>query len=535
MAETSLFDAFARQATRTPDLTALEDGAICLSYAELLARVQSCAAGLAARGVQPGNHVAILLPRSWRLVVATLAILRCGAVVVPLDPQSPHGRLQQMIATGACGLVVTARADIAFGDTPVVRVDDLSVTGTPAPPRVAMTRDDPAFVFFTSGSTGTPKAVVVPQRAVLRLGQQGYTPLSPGRRFASLSNPAFDAINFDIWAPLLTGGVCVIIAPEDAAEFPRIAKALTDARIETLFLTVALFNAIVATMPAAFSTLKTVLIGGERISTRTVMQWYDDNPASECVIHNVYGPTECATFSLCCAIGRDNTRADAPIGRPLPGTRVHIEAATGELWIGGDAVGLGYYGQPDLTAAAFVRHEGQIHYRTGDRVTLNDDGTVHFVGRIGRQAKIRGFRVEPGEIETTLERHPAISQAYVHVHTSEDAPAQLHGYLIVSDALSYAALRDFMQHELPTYMVPHLLFRVAAFPMNANGKVDAAALAATAPDAWKPEASDTPEGPDLAALLALAATLLERQDLTGNDTFLTGGATACAHSFSSMR
>ncbi|MEP5761234.1 MAG: AMP-binding protein [Litoreibacter sp.] len=527
MTNFTLIDAFTAQVARTPDHPALEDGDMAISYADLLKRVDDCTAGLMARGLLAGDHVALLLPRSWQMVVATLAILRCGAVVVPLDQQSPESRLQAMLATAECKLVI-APSDAPIANSPVVEFENIAAPdATPVQPG-RRTPQDPAFLFFTSGSTGTPKAVLVPHRAVLRLAQDGYIPLTPANRVGSLSNPSFDAINFDIWTPLLTGGVCVIIPPQSAVDFNQISEFLTRERIDTLFLTVALFNVIVAELPNCFDGLGTLLIGGERINTSVVMRWYDDNPHSRCVIHNVYGPTECATFSLCYPIKREESYADAPIGHPLPGTCIHIDNETGELCIGGAAVGLGYYNQPNITQKVFVSHEGQTFYKTGDIVSLNSDKTVHFVGRIGRQAKIRGFRVEPGEVETLLETGALVSRAFVNVHHRSDAPAQLNAYLVLSDLADYEAIQAFMQRVLPSYMIPHMLFKVSEFPMTSNGKVNTSALISQNTSAWKPSAPDTLIDIERSALLLLAQEILERGDLTENDTFLTGGGDSLA-------
>lgn len=516
MSDASLIGRFEAQVAACPDGVAVADGDMVLTYAALAARVDRCADGLVAQGVAPGDRVGLLLPRSWQLVVATLALMKCGAVAVPLDKDSPAARLDPMIAAAGCELVIGvdgAHCDLAT----------IIAVGQDAPFTAKLRKkDDPAFIFFTSGSTGTPKAVLVPERGVLRLAQDGYIPFGPGMRFGSISNPSFDAINFDIWAPLLTGGTCVIIPQDVATDFHALAEVLRVERVETIFLTVALFNAIVADVPQCFDNARTVLIGGERINTPTVLQWYEQNPDSPCTIHNVYGPTECATFSLSYPIPRDEVRADAPIGHPLPGTELHIDSA-GELWIGGDAVALGYDGQPELTGAAFVDHNGARFYRTGDLVTQNADGTINYAGRLGRQVKVRGFRVEPGEIESVIGTHPEVAQAYVSAVRPADGPVQLHAYLRFRDAVTYDAFRDFLRDRLPSYMMPHRLFVMDSLPMTANGKVDQVALTALDLKPWRPARADAPVAPTVAPLLRIAAEVLDQDGLTPEDSFLDSG------------
>lgn len=523
MTTKSLFAAFECQVARTPDSPALEHGDKILSYRELLLLVEQTANALRAKGVQAGTKVGLLLPRSWQLVVATLAVLRCGATAVPLDRNSPTARLQMMISTVDCSLVI-GQEGVCLEVDKYLSFDDISASASESKlPDLTFDPQTPAFVFFTSGSTGIPKAVLVPDMAVLRLGQEGYIPFETGMRFGSISNPSFDAFNFDIWAPLLTGGVCVIVDPHILMDFQKTAEFLRISKIDTVFLTTTLFNAFTNEVECCFDSLKAVLVGGERISTPTVLSWYAKNPDSDCIIYNVYGPTECATFSICYPIPRNETRKDAPIGHPLPGTEIHIDADTGELWIGGDAVGLGYHGLPEATKASFLHRNDGVFYKTGDLVSRNTDGTINFVGRLGRQTKVRGFRVEPGEIENLLESHHYVAQSYVCVIKKPDRPTQLHAYVKFKNDIDYHDFQSFMRATLPSYMLPHRLFRVSHFPTTPNGKIDMTALQAAQTSPWTARTSVQNDTQLTTPLLTIAQEVLEHSDLTEEDSFFDGG------------
>ncbi|RZU53339.1 amino acid adenylation domain-containing protein [Krasilnikovia cinnamomea] len=505
----------AAQARRTPDALAVLDGAYRLTYAGLDAAATCVAQGLRNAGVRPGDAVAISLPRSWRLVAVLLGISRLGCTAVPLDAASPPDRRGHMRADSGSVLLVDE-------DT----VDGLLLpTDTTVPP-VDSTEDaaEVSFVFYTSGTTGQPKGVEVRDAGILRLAEPGYLDLSPGLRFACLANPAFDALSFEVWVPLLTGGCCVIIDAGTGEDPAALAAALRRDRVDVAFVTVALFNAVVDQEPHCFAGVGQVLVGGEQLNAPLIRRWYRDNPESATRLYNVYGPTEVTTFALCHPIPRDFSGDVVPIGRPLPGTSVLLDGA--ELLLGGPGVAAGYRNRPQETAARFVElpgHPGRW-YRTGDLVRTTADGDIEYTGRVDRQVKVRGFRIEPGELERRIVAHPDVRQAFVcSTRHPRFGTAELVAFVVAGPALTWPAFDEHLRASLPAYMRPHRVHRVGTLPRNANGKIDQDALLALGLPPWRPAGPGTPATPMEREVLAVAGELLGAADLTPSDTWIRSG------------
>ncbi|MEH0971442.1 amino acid adenylation domain-containing protein [Micromonospora sp. CPCC 205546] len=529
------------QARRTPDAVAVLDGGRRLSYAELDAASAAVARSLRRAGTRPGQAVAVHLPRGWRLVCVMLGILRLGATVVPLDRQSPPGRREHMLRDSAAVAVVhgpDAPDDLPDGVRPVPVTTLLPVDAPPGAdgePSPEIAPAPVAFVFYTSGTTGRPKGVEVRDAGVLRLARPGYVALPPAARYASLANPAFDAISFEVWVPLLTGGCCVVLDDETVATPHLLDAALRRERIDTLFITVALFNAVVDELPHCFAGVGQVLVGGEQLNDRLIRRWYRDNPTSRTRLHNVYGPTEATTFALCHPIPRDFDAEVVPIGRTLPGTDAHLVvdgvrlAAPGEvaeLYLGGAALAAGYRNLPEETAARFVRlpwldDTAGRHYRTGDLVRADAAGRIEYVGRIDRQVKVRGFRVEPGEVERQILAHPGIRQAYVCTRRDPaHGTNELLAYLVTAADLSFAEFDRHLAATLPPYLRPHRVHRVGALPLTANGKVDSDALLRCADPPWRAD----PHPHDIRAGRADPHPRDERDERDGDPGGVSGAA-----------
>ncbi|MEW1720532.1 amino acid adenylation domain-containing protein [Streptomyces sp. NPDC093109] len=524
------------RARRHPAAVAVTDGERTLTYAELAEVSGTVARALHRAGIRPGDAVAVCLPRSWQLVCAMLGVLRLGAVVVPLDAQSPPARRGHILAdSGAVALVHGGPAPVVRDGLPDgVRPLDVTVLldAGPAggqeppvpPPAPPATAPPVSFVFYTSGTTGRPKGVEVRDAGVLRLARPGYLDLAEGARYSCLANPAFDALSFEVWVPLLTGGRCVILADETVQTPHLLAAALRRERVDTVFITVALFNAVVTAVPDCFAGTAQVLVGGEQLNARLIRRWYRDNPTSGTRLHNVYGPTETTTFALCHPIPRDFTGDVVPIGRPLPetgalllvdGGRPAAPGEVAELLLSGAGLAAGYRGLPEETGRAFVtlpRPDGAgeaRYYRTGDLVRGDTDGRITYVGRADRQVKVRGFRIEPGELEQRIVAHPAVRQAYVCTRRDPaDGGNELLAHVVLGGDLSFEEFDRHLAAGLPPYMRPHRVHLVESLPLNANGKVDEAALLRWDVPPWR-GAAPAP-GPD-------AVTPLQREvlDLAG--------------------
>ncbi|MET9480179.1 amino acid adenylation domain-containing protein [Streptomyces sp. NPDC006638] len=535
------------RARRTPAATAVVDGDQVLDYAALDAASAAVAAALRDRGVRPRQAVAVCLPRSWQLVCVMLGVLRVGAVVVPLDVQSPPGRRRHILEDSASTVLVHGGS--APGELPPevapLAASELLREGPVTGDEPDVPADAPvSFLFYTSGTTGRPKGVEVRDAGILRLARPGYLALDEGARYSCLSNPAFDALSFEVWVPLLTGGCCVILDDETVQTPHLLAEALLRERVDTVWVTVALFNAVVGEEPACFAGARQVLVGGEQLNARLIARWYRHNESSPTRLHNVYGPTETTTFAFCHPVPRDFDGDVVPIGRPLPdtgavlvadgsaeGSRAAAPGEVAELYLSGDGLAAGYRNLPDETESRFVHlpwlDGGQVrHYRTGDLVRQDGSGLVVYVGRADRQVKVRGFRIEPGELERHLVAHPAVRQAYVCTRRdAELGTNELLAYVVLGAELSYEDVDRHLSAGLPPYMRPHRIFRVDALPLNANGKVDQGALLADDREPWRPAV--TAAGPSATAwereVLDLAGGILGVPDLRPDDRWIPHG------------
>ncbi len=499
-AEHSIAALFAEQVRLTPDAVAVCEGERALSYAEIDRRATALAARLRDLGVLPGARVGVCMERSVEEIVAFLGVLKAGCAYVPLDPWHPPERLAAVLRDAGAAAVVTtpaverALARARAGSTRPVIVLDGAHTGSVdvrSDPELACGGEEPAYVMYTSGSTGEPKGVVVPQRAIVRLVRDtDYVQLGTGDVIAHLSNPAFDAATFEIWGALLNGGRLAVIPREAVLAPPKLAAALDRHGVTTLFLTTALFNLVARDAPQAF-TGRVVLFGGEAVDPRWVAAALSAGKP-ERLLH-VYGPTETTTFATWHEVRAvDADAPTVPIGRPIANTEVYVldrngepvpPGVPGEILIGGPGLATGYLGRPDLTAERFVPHPiarepGARLYRTGDRARYRSDGAIEFLGRADRQVKIRGHRVEPGEVEVALRALPQVRDAVIVVRGDTADTRRLTAYVVVapgSAPVPADLLRD-LRRTLPGYLVPGAIVLLPAFPLTTNGKVDRDAL-----------------------------------------------------------
>ncbi|WBB56642.1 amino acid adenylation domain-containing protein [Verrucosispora sp. WMMD573] len=505
-AESTVDAVVAGWARSSPGAVAVVDGDVSVSYGSLLARADVLAVRLAGLGVGRGSLVGLCCRRSVDLVVGMLGVLRAGGAYVPLDPDYPAQRLEFMLADTDVRVVVGHR-DL-LDQLPLDRRHAVTLPEAPAEidpvtpdelDRSARGGDDAAYVIYTSGSTGEPKGVVVPHRGITRLvGRPDYVELTPRTVLAQLANAGFDAITFEVWGALANGGQ-VVIVPTETVLSPVGLTALLRARsVTTVFITTALFNATVNTVPDAFATVDQLYFGGETLDPATVGRVIDGGrgPAR---LHNIYGPTEVTTFATYTRLTAEPASGGA-IGSAIGNTWAYVVdewgclsgvGVPGELWLGGPGVSWGYWNRPGPTADRFVPDAfsgvpGARLYRTGDVVFQRTDGSLEFVGRTDHQVKIRGFRVELGEVESVLLAEPAVTAAVVVAVRRDGAPLHLVGYVqpVAGAPVSVDRLREFLTERLPEHMVPSTFVVMDALPLNPNGKIDRAAL--PAPDAGHP-------------------------------------------------
>lgn len=487
---------FQQQAARTPGAEAVVFEQKKLTYGELNSQANQLARRLRAAGSGTGELVGICLERSIDMVIGILGILKAGGAYVPLDPSYPADRLNFMLEDAQIRLLLTEKRHRNIFPAykgAIINLDDEQAAhshGGIENPDVPVSADGLAYVIYTSGSTGKPKGVCVPHRAVNRLvTNTNYIALGPSDVVAHVSNCSFDAATFEIWGALLNGarlvglGHAVILSPED------FAAALQTHRINTLFLTTALFNQMAHAVPDAFRTVRSLLFGGEAADPECVRRVVHAGPP-ERLIH-VYGPTENTTFTSWYPVEDVPEKAlTVPIGRPVSNTRIYLldrhhhpvpVGATGELYAAGDGLAQGYLNRPELTAEKFVpgpfSTAGDARlYRTGDLARYRADGTIEFLGRIDNQIKIRGFRVEPEEIEAVLGQHDSVHSAAVAVHEDTPGDKRLGAYVVQKRDTTENDLRTFLKEKLPDYMVPSYFVFLDALPLTPNGKVDRGAL-----------------------------------------------------------
>ncbi|MFJ9597458.1 amino acid adenylation domain-containing protein [Streptomyces virginiae] len=498
-AERCVHELVADQARLRPDAIAVTAGPETLTYAELDARADRLAHLLVADGVRPGTFVAVCLPRGPELVTALLAVLKAGCAYLPLNPDYPQDRLGFMLSDAGVPLCLTESwltGRLPSTGTRMICLDEQDEAlaaqpdGTPA---VAVTADDPAYIMYTSGSTGTPKGAVIGHRSVVRLFcNADWVRLGPDDVMAQGSDVTFDAATLEIWGPLLAGSRMVVIDKDTLLDPAELTAALRRHGVTTLFVTTAVFNQIVAADPCAFGALRHVLFGGEAANSVRVAEVLAAAPPQRLV--NLYGPTETAVLGTWHLIREADEHMPVPIGRAVANTTAYVLddrlrpvpiGVAGELFIAGPGVARGYLNRPELTADRFLDNphgEAPDHrmYRTGDLVRWTSAGVIEYVGRADHQVKVRGYRIEPGEIELVLQQHPDVGVALV-VALADGEHKRLVGYVTPGAAgrrPQPAELREFVSARLPVHMVPSAVVCLEQFPLTPSGKVDRKVLPA---------------------------------------------------------
>ncbi|MFF0524662.1 non-ribosomal peptide synthase/polyketide synthase [Actinomadura nitritigenes] len=540
------------QAAVRADAVAVVVGDVSVTYGWLVGRAGRLAGYLQGLGVGPGSVVGLCVPRDVEMVAAVLGVWLAGAAYVPLDPGYPPDRLGFMLADSGAGVVVGVGS--AVGDVPVgrgVRVveldDPMTAAALASAPAVrdAAAGEGLAYVMYTSGSTGRPKGVLVDHGGVANLvaGQGPVFGITPGAVVAGFASFSFDAAVSEVWVTLGHGGRLVIVGEEARIDVGRLGPLVAAAGVGVVTLPPSVARVV---DPAQFAGLATLVLAGERVDEQVVAQWAD-----QCVVVNAYGPTEA---SVCATAGPVDPAAIAAaggvvsIGAPLPGVQVHVldkrlkpvlAGMTGELFIGGAGLAWGYAGRAALTAERFVADplagDGSRLYRSGDRARWRPGEVLEFAGRVDEQVKLRGFRIEPGEVEAVLAAHPQISAAAVAViggnagtaEAGEQDP-QLVAWLVPADpdsgVPSVAELREFAGRRLPEYMIPAYFSEISEFPLSRNGKLDRAAL--PAPDAGRlvGRVFVEPRSETERALAGIWAELLKVERVGVEDNFFELGA-----------
>ncbi|MEO3886370.1 amino acid adenylation domain-containing protein [Nonomuraea sp. B5E05] len=523
---------FAARVAERPRAVALTGEDRTLTYAELDERAGRCAASLHGMGVRPGDRVGLCLERTPDLVITMLAVLKAGAVYVPMDPAYPADRLAYTAGDAALRVIVTHRdlppakhltvvspERLAAGDDSAL--DGGSLDGGGAPERGGP--DDAAYVIYTSGSTGRPKGVVVPHRNVVALltATEDDFGLGPGDTWSNFHSSAFDFSVWEIWGALLTGGRLVLVPYWVSRSPDEFHELLVRERVTVLSQTPSAFAQLMEADRLRDERLavRLTVFGGEPLDARPLLGWFDRYP--DCRLVNMYGITETTVHVTAQTLARGDAIAGSrSVGHPLPGWHVYVldergrpvpTGAPGEIHVGGAGVATEYLGRPELTAERFVPDPfaGGRMYRSGDRGRLRPDGRLEHLGRLDTQVKVRGFRIELDEIRSVLLDDPSVASAAVVLRdgcpsdpprtvrpgeprgarasgqVADHALARLDAYVTPADA-DPAAVRRRAAKVLPEHMMPATITALPALPLTPNGKLDVRAL---------PEPTSTPPPP----------------------------------------
>ncbi|MGK4006549.1 amino acid adenylation domain-containing protein [Sorangium sp. So ce1036] len=560
-----LHEIFTARALEHPDRVAVSAPEGDISYGELNARADRLARTLLGLGVGPDVLVGLHVDRGIDMIVGLLAILKAGGAYVPIDPMYPAERVQLLVRDSAVSVIVSvsriASLGLGGGAAKVVLADrDLAPAGAelPGAPQARASESNLAYVIYTSGSTGKPKGVLVEHRNVVRLFETthawfGFDERDAWTMFHSIS---FDFSVWEIWGALLHGGRLVIV-PFDVSRSPaRFLALLRDQQVTVLNQTPSAFRQLVAADlacdPPAPLSLRLVIFGGERLDPEALAPWIARRGDQRPQLVNMYGITETTVHASYRPVVRQDLAAPeiSPIGVPLPDLRFHVldewgrpvpDGAPGELHVAGPGVTRGYLNRPELTAERFLRDpSGEPMYRSGDRVVRRPNGEYAYLGRTDDQIKVRGFRIEPREIELCLAGHPDVLASVVVPHDYGDGDVRLVAYVVPRPGARPdpawaeqvgAALQARATAALPVHMRPSAYVAMASLPLTAHGKIDRAALPAPAAgqrvadlDGDAADAGDTIE----AQIEAIWREILDLPRVRKDEDFFDLGGTSLA-------
>ena len=538
----SVHELIQAQAKARPDAVALFDGDKRITYRELDQRASQLAARLQAAGIREEDPVGLCMRRSADFVIGALGVLKAGAAYVPLDPNYPKNRLTMLLEDSGLRLVVThpcVAKQLPQGSWQAIVVEAcalsrdadsaLAPTCTANPGRLA-------YIIFTSGSTGRPKGVQITHANLLNLirWHQRAFEVTPNDKATMHASPGFDAAVWEIW-PYLAAGASVVVVDENIRTSSEgLRDWMVSNQITISFLPTALAEAVVGLPWPSNTALRYLLTGADTLRS------YPPAGLPFALVNN-YGPTECTVVATSGIVSSEARSAALPsIGRPIDDVQVYLvdeqlqrvpDGTAGELLIGGASVGRGYLNSPELTERKFIADrfgndkDGHL-YRTGDLARMLPDGQIAFLGRMDEQVKVRGFRIEPGEITAVIDQHPEIQSGFVTACSHDSGETRLIAYIVpaANAHLSADGLRGFLAEHLPEYMVPSAFITIPSLPLTAHGKVDRAALPpATSENILRDEALESPQSEIEQWLASFLATLLRTARVSRDDNFFNLG------------
>ena len=542
-----LHQRFEGQARAAPEATALQFGDTALSYGELDRRANGLAHALRARGVGRERFVAVHLERSLELLIALYAILKAGGAYLPLAPDLPPERLAFLLQDAQPVLVLTCEGGTEAlppgTATLELSLAALAAKGQDAPPRFPTHAEDPAYCIYTSGSTGVPKGVTVTHRGIVNrlCWMQAAYPLDARDGVLQKTPFGFDVSVWELFWPLAQGARLVIAAPGGHQDPRYLEQVLRVGQITTAHFVPSMLQTYLDQDGALGGALRQVFCSGEALPRSLARRFRTRAPGV--ALHNLYGPTEASVDVTAWSCDGEHPWGSEPIGFPIANVQVHLldptlepvpRGAPGEIYLGGAGLSRGYHRRPALTADRFVPDPhgapGGRLYRTGDRGRLLEDGSVEYLGRLDHQLKLRGNRVELGEIEEALRQLPEVKDAAAGTFSDADGALALVGYLVGPAASDIAGWRERLSQRLPSYMIPARFVRLDALPLSANGKLDRRALPPPGEEG-APAQAEPPRDALERALAQLVAQLIKLPGVGRDEDFFQIGG----HSMLAMR
>ena len=512
----SLISLFKQQVETNGNAIAFEGEGLRINYLTLDELSNQRAHWLEDQGVTEGSRVALELPRGLPLLITVLAILKCRAAYVPIDPAYPEARKAHIKDSADCLFVINDQTLVDDGEYPTT------------PIQLSVSPEDTACILFTSGSTGKPKGVDIPHRALMRLGKgNGFLSLTANKRLGYAANVAFDACNIELWNALLTGATLVLIDDETLMHTESLRKVIEHRQLDALFLTSALFHLHALQDATIFSSLKALMTGGEAIDLGAVKALRAAAPNTD--LTNLYGPTENGTVSSYHRItDHDIEKGIIPIGKALNQSQITLvtpygqvcpEGLIGEVVVSGLGLAKGYLHQQPPAAPFRENSQGHLTYHTGDLGYYNEQGAIIYCGRADDQVKIRGYRIELDEIDAVLQRVEGIQQSCVVVKEDSLEPV-IAAYFVSANALNSQEIKEALRSNLPAYMVPQAIVQLEALPLTQNGKIDKKALPAIS----RPESTGAlPETATEKAVADIWGDLLGKPTILQEDHFFDLG------------
>jgi len=537
----TIIEIFEKQVEKIPDSIAVFFNGKKLTYKELNEQANQLAHYLKNNyKISPDDFVGIILERSEIMIIAILGILKSSGAYLPIEPDIPEKRIQHMLNDTNVSVVLTQKKyKELLNNQSSLFLDDFFNHQSESNKNLNHINNasDLAYVMYTSGSTGKPKGVLIEHRSVVRLVKNtNYSSIKATDNILQLSNYAFDGSTYDIFGALLNGATLYMITPDLLYSIEGLCSFIAENNINITFITTALFNKIIDTVPKVITCFDKIYFGGQDASLKHVKKALTYRKKEDSIVH-VYGPTENTTFSTYYIVEniKDNW-ISIPIGAPISNSQAYIldndlnpvpVGIVGELYVGGDGIARSYLNREHLTAEKFIDSpfikEKKI-YKTGDLAKWLSDGNIDFLGRKDEQIKIRGFRVETGEIENNLLKHPSIVQAFIVPGETNNGNKELIAYIVGKEKLNISTIRNFLAQDLPDYMIPAYFIQIQSLPLNINGKVDKDAL--PDPDSVGMDIGVEYESPQNEREIQLAQTweqVLNRKPIGINDNFFALG------------